>query len=91
MVINNNSDERKDAIEFVGRTPYTFVHLQASVKFQFDFEKAAGAGQIDTVLLDRNGRAIFSVYPENREAVERLRRVLHLLLTHETERSTGRE
>ena len=84
LVINNNPDERKDAVEFVRRTQYTFVHLQADVKFQTDFEKAAGAGLIDTVLLDRNGRVVYSLHPESMEALQRAQRVLQLLLARET-------
>ena len=84
LVINNDPDERKDAVQFVGRTQYTFVHLQADVKFQTDFEKAAGAGLVDTVLLDRNGRVVYSLHPESMEALQRAQRVLQLLLARET-------
>jgi hypothetical protein len=86
LVINYDPDERKDAVEFVGRTQYTFVHLQADFKFETDFKKAAGAGLIDTVLLDRNGRAVYSVHPESMEALQRAQRVLQLLLARETEK-----
>ncbi len=83
LVINNNPEERQEAVEFMSRMPYTFTNLQAEVPFQAMFEKSAGAGDIDTVVLDREGRAVYSVYPDSRDAIDRTIRVLQLLMAHE--------
>lgn len=85
LVVNNNPDERKESLEFSGRMPYTFDYLQADVKLEQSFEKSSGAGLIDTILLDRNGRVVYTVYPNRTEAVQRTKHVLKLLLAHEAQ------
>ncbi len=83
LVVNNNPEERQEAVEFMSRMPYTFTTLQADVAYQTKFEESAGAGFIDTVVLDKDGQAVYSVYPDSRDAIDRTIRVLKLLMAHE--------
>jgi hypothetical protein len=83
LVLNNNPDERKQAVEFMGRMPYTFVNVQADVKFIMSFEKACGMATLDTVLLDRNGRVIYGRYPNSVAAAQRFSHALKMMLARE--------
>jgi hypothetical protein len=83
LVINTNPDDRKRAVEFAERMPYTFVQLQGDLKFNFDFAKSAGAAPSDTVLLDRSGRVVYEMYPGNNTAVQRTSRVIRAFEAHD--------
>lgn len=83
LVINNNLDERKQGVEFMERMPYTFVNVQADVKFIMSFEKACGMGLLDTILLDRSGRVIYGRYPNSVAAAQRFSHVLKMMLARE--------
>jgi hypothetical protein len=88
LLINNYDEERKEAMDFARRMPYTFVHLQADSEFQANFEKSAGAEALETVLLDRQGRVVYTVFPSSTEAVQRTARVLKALLAHEARKQS---
>jgi hypothetical protein len=81
--LNNNPDERKEAIEFMGRMPYTFLNGQSDVKFYMSFTKFCESGPIDTILLDRDGRVVYSAYPNSVMVAQRFDVALKLLLAHE--------
>ena len=83
LVLNNNPEERKEAVEFMGRMPYTFVNVQSDVKFELSFFKSCGVGEMDTALLDRDGRAVYGRYPNSVAAEQRFAHALKMLLTHE--------
>jgi len=83
LVLNNNPEERKEAIEFMGRMPYTFVNVQSDVKFEMALQKTCDVGGMDTILLDREGRAVYGRYPNSVAAEQRFAHALKMLLTHE--------
>lgn len=87
LVLNNNPDERKAAVEFMGRMPYTFVNVQADVKFEMSFKKSCDVGVMDTILLDREGRVIYGRYPNSVAASQRFSHVLKMMLAHEAAQS----
>ena len=87
LVLNNSPDERKEAVEFMGRMPYTFVNVQADGKFEMSFQKSCDVGALDTILLDREGRAIYGRYPNSVAASQRFSHVLKMMLAHEAAQS----
>ena len=55
----------------MGRMPYTFVNVQADVKFEMSFQKSCDVASLDTILLDREGRVIYGKYPNSVAAAQR--------------------
>lgn len=90
LVINKDPDERREAIEFMGRMPYTFVNVQSDVEFWTNFQKSSGIGPTDAALLDRDGRVIYCSTPNSVAATQRFTHVLKMMLALEKEkRSAG--
>ena len=87
LVLNNSPEERKEAVQFMGRMPYTFVNVQADVKFEQNLQKSCDVEALDTILLDREGSAIYGGYPDSVAASRRFNHVLKMMLAHEAAQS----
>ena len=71
----------------MGRMPYTFVNVQADVKFEMSFQKSCDVASLDTILLDREGRVIYGKYPNSVAASQRFSHALKMMLAHEAAQS----
>jgi hypothetical protein len=84
LALNDLTEERTRAQEFMGRMPYTFLNAETNP----EFVKATGLDVEGNKLLDRNGHVLYEPMPTSAAWVAPTAHLLKMLLAYDAQKAS---